>query len=184
MFICPGSKDSALPSGEPFRGRRISYAYLMGRYAHGRGSVVVRATTGRLTHGERKPASRHSPPQESLRAIITAAAAGIPLRGRACRGYAGTGAVYLGSGAGRDIAKPETLRRDEDSRACGAKFAFDITPQMAASRCGLSAPRAGWIPRIVSTIWFGRNGQAGRWSGRRSRAARSASAAGSRTWGQ
>jgi type II secretory pathway pseudopilin PulG len=30
LFICPGSKDSALPSAEPFHTRRISYAYLMG----------------------------------------------------------------------------------------------------------------------------------------------------------
>ena len=30
-FICPGSKDSPLPSGESFRQRRISYAYYMGR---------------------------------------------------------------------------------------------------------------------------------------------------------
>ncbi len=31
LFICPGSKDSALPEGESFAGRRISYAYFMGR---------------------------------------------------------------------------------------------------------------------------------------------------------
>jgi prepilin-type N-terminal cleavage/methylation domain-containing protein/prepilin-type processing-associated H-X9-DG protein len=31
-FICPASKDSALPSGESFRSRKISYAYYMGRY--------------------------------------------------------------------------------------------------------------------------------------------------------
>lgn len=31
-FICPGSKDSALPSGESFRERKISYAYYMGRF--------------------------------------------------------------------------------------------------------------------------------------------------------
>jgi len=30
-FICPGSKDSPLPSGEPLTGRKISYAYFMGR---------------------------------------------------------------------------------------------------------------------------------------------------------
>jgi prepilin-type N-terminal cleavage/methylation domain-containing protein len=30
-FICPGSKDSALPAGESFLKRRISYAYYMGR---------------------------------------------------------------------------------------------------------------------------------------------------------
>lgn len=30
-FICPGSKDSALPPGQPFARRRISYAYMMGR---------------------------------------------------------------------------------------------------------------------------------------------------------
>lgn len=32
-FICPGSSDSALPSGESFRSRKISYAYYMGRFA-------------------------------------------------------------------------------------------------------------------------------------------------------
>ena len=31
-FICPGSSDSALPSGESFRSRKISYAYYMGRF--------------------------------------------------------------------------------------------------------------------------------------------------------
>jgi prepilin-type N-terminal cleavage/methylation domain-containing protein/prepilin-type processing-associated H-X9-DG protein len=30
-FICPGSKDKALPNGESFADRRISYAYFMGR---------------------------------------------------------------------------------------------------------------------------------------------------------
>jgi len=31
LFVCPGSKDSPLPAGEPFDRRRISYAYFMGR---------------------------------------------------------------------------------------------------------------------------------------------------------
>ncbi len=31
VFICPGSKDAPLPSGESFRQRKISYAYYMGR---------------------------------------------------------------------------------------------------------------------------------------------------------
>jgi len=31
MFICPGSSDRALPEGESFARRRISYAYYMGR---------------------------------------------------------------------------------------------------------------------------------------------------------
>ena len=30
-FICPGSRDAALPAGEPFAARKISYAYYMGR---------------------------------------------------------------------------------------------------------------------------------------------------------
>lgn len=30
-FVCPGSKDSSLPTAEPFARRKISYAYLMGR---------------------------------------------------------------------------------------------------------------------------------------------------------
>lgn len=30
-FICPGSKDAALPEGESFEKRKISYAYYMGR---------------------------------------------------------------------------------------------------------------------------------------------------------
>jgi prepilin-type N-terminal cleavage/methylation domain-containing protein/prepilin-type processing-associated H-X9-DG protein len=32
-FICPGSKDGALPQGESFRARTISYAYYMGRFS-------------------------------------------------------------------------------------------------------------------------------------------------------
>jgi prepilin-type processing-associated H-X9-DG protein len=31
IFICPGSKDSPLPSGEPFANRKISYAYYLGQ---------------------------------------------------------------------------------------------------------------------------------------------------------
>jgi prepilin-type N-terminal cleavage/methylation domain-containing protein len=33
IFVCPGSKDSALPHGESLRKGRISYAYYMGRTA-------------------------------------------------------------------------------------------------------------------------------------------------------
>lgn len=32
-FVCPGSKDSALPSGESLRKGRVSYSYYMGRKA-------------------------------------------------------------------------------------------------------------------------------------------------------
>jgi hypothetical protein len=31
VFVCPGSKDSPLPPGEPLTNGRISYAYYMGR---------------------------------------------------------------------------------------------------------------------------------------------------------
>lgn len=31
MFICPGSKSTALPEGQPFQNKRISYAYYMGQ---------------------------------------------------------------------------------------------------------------------------------------------------------
>ena len=31
IFICPGSKDSPLPSGVPFANRKISYAYYLGQ---------------------------------------------------------------------------------------------------------------------------------------------------------
>ena len=31
IFICPGSKDSAIPQGQSFGNHRISYAYYMGR---------------------------------------------------------------------------------------------------------------------------------------------------------
>ena len=33
VFSCPGSRDAPLPSGEPFRKHKISYAYYMGRRA-------------------------------------------------------------------------------------------------------------------------------------------------------
>jgi prepilin-type processing-associated H-X9-DG protein len=35
IFICPGSKDSPLPSGVPFANRKISYAYYMGQHLGG-----------------------------------------------------------------------------------------------------------------------------------------------------
>jgi len=31
IFICPGGRDAAIPSGEPLRQHKISYAYFMGR---------------------------------------------------------------------------------------------------------------------------------------------------------
>lgn len=31
IFICPGGRDAVIPSGEPLRARKISYAYFMGR---------------------------------------------------------------------------------------------------------------------------------------------------------
>jgi prepilin-type N-terminal cleavage/methylation domain-containing protein/prepilin-type processing-associated H-X9-DG protein len=31
IFICPGGRDSAIPSGEPLQNSKISYAYYMGR---------------------------------------------------------------------------------------------------------------------------------------------------------
>ncbi len=35
IFICPGSKDSPLPSGVPFANRKISYAYYLGQHLNG-----------------------------------------------------------------------------------------------------------------------------------------------------
>jgi prepilin-type processing-associated H-X9-DG protein/prepilin-type N-terminal cleavage/methylation domain-containing protein len=40
-FICPGGNDSPLPAGESFRERRISYAYVMGRYATNDQAVLM-----------------------------------------------------------------------------------------------------------------------------------------------
>jgi prepilin-type N-terminal cleavage/methylation domain-containing protein len=39
IFICPGSQDTALPEGESFGQRRISYAYYMGRATNGGGAA-------------------------------------------------------------------------------------------------------------------------------------------------
>lgn len=41
IFICPGSKDSPLPPGEPFRDRAISYAYYMGRSTSDPGEALM-----------------------------------------------------------------------------------------------------------------------------------------------
>jgi len=41
LFICPGSKDSALPNGESFANRRISYAYFMGRKLADAGAILM-----------------------------------------------------------------------------------------------------------------------------------------------
>ncbi|MFO1512068.1 MAG: type II secretion system protein [Verrucomicrobiota bacterium] len=41
IFVCPGSKDRALPAGESLRKGRISYAYYMGRRAAETESVLA-----------------------------------------------------------------------------------------------------------------------------------------------
>ncbi|HLX94476.1 MAG TPA: type II secretion system protein [Verrucomicrobiae bacterium] len=41
IFICPGSKDSPLPSGLPFANRTISYAYYMGQHLNGAQSPLM-----------------------------------------------------------------------------------------------------------------------------------------------
>jgi len=35
IFICPGGRDSQIPSGQPLRNHKISYAYFMGRRLEG-----------------------------------------------------------------------------------------------------------------------------------------------------
>jgi prepilin-type processing-associated H-X9-DG protein len=40
-FICPGSKDKAIPEGEPFEKRRISYAYYMGQRAESSAELLM-----------------------------------------------------------------------------------------------------------------------------------------------
>lgn len=41
IFICPGSKDSEIPAGEPIAQRRISYAYYMGRRIADKAEVLL-----------------------------------------------------------------------------------------------------------------------------------------------
>jgi len=41
IFICPGSRDKALPEGESFAQRRISYAYYMGRSTNNSAAQVI-----------------------------------------------------------------------------------------------------------------------------------------------
>ena len=41
LFTCPGSQDPALPGGEALRGRKISYAYYMGRRPADAQSVLM-----------------------------------------------------------------------------------------------------------------------------------------------
>jgi competence protein ComGC len=41
MFICPGSSDRALPEGESFARRRVSYAYYMGRTTNDGPDAVI-----------------------------------------------------------------------------------------------------------------------------------------------
>ena len=41
IFICPGSQDTALPEGEPFGQRRISYAYYMGRATNAAAQAIL-----------------------------------------------------------------------------------------------------------------------------------------------
>jgi prepilin-type N-terminal cleavage/methylation domain-containing protein len=40
IFICPGGRDSQIPSGEPLRSHKISYAYFMGRRADSSAAIL------------------------------------------------------------------------------------------------------------------------------------------------
>ena len=53
VFICPASKDSALPSGESLLKKRISYAYYMGRRASDADAVLV--TDEQVNAGSKSP---------------------------------------------------------------------------------------------------------------------------------
>lgn len=53
IFICPGSKDSALPNGESFAARRISYVYFMGRRLSDANAVLM---SDRQIDSQPKPA--------------------------------------------------------------------------------------------------------------------------------
>lgn len=70
IFICPGSKDSALPNGEAFADRRISYAYFMGRRLTDANAVLMsdrqidtqpKSAGARIfSHDGKPPANNHS----------------------------------------------------------------------------------------------------------------------------
>jgi len=51
-FVCPGSKDSPMPSGEPFGSRKISYAFFMGRAQSETTNVLM---SDRLVDTQPKP---------------------------------------------------------------------------------------------------------------------------------
>ena len=41
LFICPGSEDKPLPEAESFAGRKISYAYYMGRTTNDEAEAII-----------------------------------------------------------------------------------------------------------------------------------------------
>ncbi len=61
IFICPGSKDFPLPSGEPFTERRISYAYYMGLDKNSPGTLPLVTDRQVDTNPKRKGMQIFSP---------------------------------------------------------------------------------------------------------------------------
>jgi type II secretory pathway pseudopilin PulG len=69
MFVCPGSKEKALPEGEPFAKRKISYAYYMGRATNNGAEDIfasdrqvdlsIKRKGQRVFSKEEKPKSNH-----------------------------------------------------------------------------------------------------------------------------
>ena len=65
VFICPGSRDGALPAGEPFPDRKISYSYYMGRRAANAQEILMsdaQVDTGPKLAGEFVFSSSGKPP--------------------------------------------------------------------------------------------------------------------------
>jgi hypothetical protein len=102
IFICPGSGDKELPETEPFEGRKISYAYYMGRKLEDGGDAPLmtdeQVDTGAKAKGDRVFSLDGKPPGNNHRKF-----GGIVLF---CDGRA----VAIEAAADRDLPCPENVK--------------------------------------------------------------------------
>ena len=140
VFICPGAKDSPLPAGESFRQHKISYAYYMGRRAADAQQVLMsdqQVDTRSKAAGEYAFSSTGKPPGNNHGKLggnflfcdgrVEAAPARVPF------------SLVLTQGV--VLLNPNAQMKIQCS--CGAKYAFDVSPEMAKNPVRFVCPACG-----------------------------------------
>src|SRR5690606_2640371 len=142
IFVCPGSKDKPLPPGTPLTAGRISYAYYMGRKQTDERLPLLSDrqvdTKPKVSHAlvfsedGSKPANNHHK-YGGVFLFSDGSAEHFPAQTP----------IALPVGAGVTLLTPQPRSPMKVICDCGAKYAFDATPEMWRQPLVFTCPTCG-----------------------------------------